>query len=245
MDSEDLKIGERFQEETKYIRPSAVFVRREEETVPFAPRTFSLPSIEVSQGPGIWEVLRKRRSIRDYHKDPLSLQELAILVWAAQGITVQAPAPWFRTAPSAGALHPIDTYLVVNRVKDLPPGVYRLNIEEFALEVKKTGDFSGRIAAAALDQDIARNAAVVFVWVAVIQRSRRKYRQRAYRYIYLDSGHLAQNLYLAATAMNLGCCAIAAFFDEEVNQLVGADGTEETAVYLATIGKRGRTRDPL
>jgi len=80
---------------------------------------------------------------------------------------------------------------------------------------------------------------VVFVWVAVIQRSRQKYRQRAYRYIYLDSGHLAQNLYLAATAMNLGCCAMAAFFDEEVNQIVDVDGAEETAVYLAAIGRRG------
>ena len=76
------------------------------------------------------------------------------------------------------------------------------------------------------------------MWVAVIQRSRQKYRQCAYRYIYLDSGHIAQNLYLAATAMNLGCCAIAAFFDEEVNQIVGVDGTEETTIYLATIGKK-------
>jgi SagB-type dehydrogenase family enzyme len=130
----------------------------------------------------------------------------------------------------------------VNRVEGLPPGVYWFNIENFTLELKKPGDFSAQIAEAALDQEIARTAAVVFVWVAVIQRSRQKYRQRAYRYIYLDSGHIAQNLYLAATAMNLGCCAIAAFFDEEVNQIVGADGTEETTVYLATVGKRGRPR---
>jgi SagB-type dehydrogenase family enzyme len=105
--------------------------------------------------------------------------------------------------------------------------------------MKNKGDFSLQIAQAALDQDIAREAAVVFVWVAVIHRSRQKYRQRAYRYIYLDCGHIAQNLYLAATAMGLGCCGIAAFFDDEVNNLIEADGLEETAIYLATVGRKG------
>lgn len=242
MDAAELKIGERFQEETKYIRPSAVFPRPGNEPSYPPPQIIPLPSPETAEEPGIWKVLRQRRSLRDYRKEPLSLQELANLLWATQGVTVKAPAPWFRTAPSAGALHPIDTHLVVNRVEGLPPGVYWFNIENFTLELKKPGDFSAQIAEAALDQEIARTAAVVFVWVAVIQRSRQKYRQRAYRYIYLDSGHIAQNLYLAATAMNLGCCAIAAFFDEEVNQIVGADGTEETTVYLATVGKRGRPR---
>jgi len=243
MDSADLRIGERFQEETKYFRPSGVSIRSGKEPPLIESRTIPLPSPEISAGPGIWEVLRKRRSTRDYRKEPLNLKELATLLWATQGVTVKAPAPWFRTAPSAGALHPIDTYLVVNQAKELSSGVYRLRVEDFRLELKKLGDFSARIAEAALDQDIARNAAVVFVWVAVIQRSRQKYRQRAYRYIYLDSGHLAQNLYLAATAMDLGCCAIAAFFDEEVNQIVGVDGTEETTVYLATIGKKGTPRE--
>jgi len=245
MDSTDPKIGERFQEETKYFRPSAVSTRPDQEPASFAPRSIPLPPPEISAGPGIWEVLRKRRSTRDYRQDPLNLKELANLLWATQGVTVKAPAPWFRTAPSAGALHPIDTYLIVNQTRGLASGIYRLKVEDFTLELKKTGDFSARIAEAALDQDIARNAAVVFVWVAVIQRSRQKYRQRAYRYIYLDSGHLAQNLYLAATAMDLGCCAIAAFFDEEVNQIVGVDGTEETTVYLATIGKKGGSRESL
>lgn len=244
MDLKEPKIGERFQEETKYFRPSAVPVPPDEKPASFAPQTVPLPSPEIAGGPGIWEVLRKRRSLRNYAPEPLTLQELADLLWATQGITVQAPAAWFRTAPSAGALHPIDTYLVVNRVEGLSRGVYWYNVEGASLELKKTGDFSARIAQAALDQDIARAAAVVFVWVAVIRRSRQKYRQRAYRYIYLDSGHLCQNLYLGATALNLGCCAIAAFFDEEVNQIVGADGSEETAVYLAAVGRRGRSREP-
>jgi SagB-type dehydrogenase family enzyme len=243
MNPTEPKIGERFQEETKYFRPSAVPAPPEEEGASSGPQTVRLPSPEIAGGPGIWDIMRERRSLRNYAPDPLTLQELANLLWAIQGITVKAPAAWFRTAPSAGALHPIDTYLVVNRVEGLASGVYRLNVEGAFLELKKPGDFSTRIAQAALDQDIARTAAVVFVWVAVIRRSRQKYRQRAYRYIYLDSGHLCQNLYLGATAMNLGCCAMAAFFDEEVNQIVGADGSEETAVYLAAVGKRGRARE--
>jgi len=164
--------------------------------------------------------------------------ELSNLLWATQGITEKAFGPWYRTAPSAGALHPIDTYLVVNRVQGLEPGIYFFDVLEFSLVLKRTGDFSGPIAQAALNQDMARTAAVVFVWVAVIQRSRQKYRQRAYRYIYLDCGHIAQNLYLAATALDLGCCGIAAIFDDEVNDLVGVDGQEETAIYLAMVGKK-------
>jgi SagB-type dehydrogenase family enzyme len=109
---------------------------------------------------------------------------------------------------------------------------------EFSLTLKRAGAFSGPIAQAALNQEIAQSAAVVFIWVAVIQRSRQKYRQRAYRYIYLDCGHIAQNLYLAATALGLGCCGIGAIFDDEVNDLVGVDGQEETAIYLATVGKK-------
>jgi SagB-type dehydrogenase family enzyme len=120
----------------------------------------------------------------------------------------------------------------------LDPAVYFLNVTGFSLEMKKKGDFSLQIAQAALDQEMAQAAAVIFVWVAVIRRSSQKYRQRAYRYIYLDCGHIAQNLYLAATTMGLGCCGIAAFFDDEVNDLVGVDGQEETAIYLATVGKK-------
>jgi SagB-type dehydrogenase family enzyme len=238
MEFSEMKIGERFQEETKYSRPSAIHRRLENEPTLSSPRIISLPQPEVSTGPNIWEIMGVRRSIRDYSRDPLPLQELANLLWATQGLTENAPGPYFRTSPSAGALHPLDTFLVVNRVPELASGIYWLRVEDFSLQLKSQGDFSSRISQAALDQEMVRNAAVVFVWVAVIQRSRQKYRQRAYRYIYLDAGHIAQNLYLAATALDLGCCAVAAFFDEEMNQLVGADGKEETAIYLAAIGKK-------
>lgn len=238
MDFSEPKIGQRFQQETKYYRPSHRSKPPERVAEAFPPRTISLPPPILDGGPSLWKVMRERRSIRDYSSLPLSLKDLSHLLWATQGITEKAFAPWYRTAPSAGALHPIDTYLVINQVEGMESGIYFFEVVEFSLTLKRAGNFSALIAQAALNQDIAQSAAVVFVWVAVIQRSRQKYRQRAYRYIYLDCGHIAQNLYLAATALGLGCCGIAAIFDDEVNDLVGADGQEETAIYLATVGKK-------
>jgi len=238
MEDFDPKCGERFQEETKYFRPAHWPQYRGPDSPSLPANIVRLPPNLPPAGPDLWTVLKNRRSIRNYLPAPLPFQDLANLLWATQGMTGGSPSPWYRTAPSAGALHPIDTYLVIHQVKDLEPGIYSLRLPEFALEMKRSGDFSQQIAHAALEQEMARWAAVVFIWVAVIHRSRQKYRQRAYRYIYLDCGHIAQNLYLAATALELGCCGIAAFFDEEVNSLVGVDGREETAIYLATVGQK-------
>ena len=117
MDSSEPEIGQRFQQETKYYRPS--YRSKPPEKVPeVSPsRTISLPPPTLDGGPSLWKTLRERRSVRDYSSLPLSLKDLSNLLWATQGITEKAFAPWYRTAPSAGALHPIDTYLVVNRVE--------------------------------------------------------------------------------------------------------------------------------
>lgn len=243
MELSEQKIGQIFQEKTKYFRPAYGPISSDKPSLDKGPKDIpatiiSLPQPRIDVGPNLWEVLLKRRSNRDYSHVPLPLEELANLLWATQGITDQPFSSWYRTAPSAGALHPVDTYLIVNRVEGLESGIFFLHVQDFSLERKRQGDFSRQIARAALDQDMAREAAVVFVWVAVIHRSRQKYRQRAYRYIYLDCGHIGQNLYLAATAMGLGCCGIAAFFDDEVNNLIEVDGVEETVIYLATVGKR-------
>jgi SagB-type dehydrogenase family enzyme len=238
MEIPERNIGQRFQQETKYLRPSCPPKKLSKTPEPSYPGTHPLPPPPIDAGPSLWKVLVKRRSIRDYTGEPLSQTDLSTLLWSIQGVTAPASSPWYRTAPSAGALHPIDTYMAVHRVEGLKPGIYSLNVADFALQMKKEGDFADQIAEAALGQEPVRAAAVVFIWVAVIRRSRQKYHERAYRYIYLDCGHLCQNLYLAATAMNLGCCGIGAFFDEEVNEAVGVDGWEETAIYLATVGRK-------
>jgi len=181
--------------------------------------------------------LRNRRSVRSYDSTAISQEDLSFLLWAADGISARTRGIEFRTAPSAGALYPIETYLVVNRVENLQPGVYHYATAEHALEQLRTGDFGLTTADAALGQEMCEEAAVVFVWSAVFARSVWKYDQRAYRYIYLDAGHIAQNLALAAVALGLGSCQIAALFDDECNVIVGVDGESESVIYMSTVGR--------
>lgn len=229
-------IGETFQQETKYSRPLHSSNILKKPIQPSIIKNIYLPYPDFKNKTDLWKVFKRRRSFREFTSAPLTPKELSNLLWATQGITEKSSPSSYRTVPSAGALHPIDSYLVINRIEGLKPGIYLLRVDEFSLELRNEGDFSEEISHAALEQSMAGAAAVVFVWVAVIRRSSQKYRDRAYRYIYLDCGHIAQNLYLAATALNLGCCGIAAFFDDELNSLIGVDGREETAIYMAAVG---------
>lgn len=237
-------IGDKYQQLTKYARDAMPRHRLDwsaqpslEKLYPDAVKTVALSPPETVGGPPLWDVIRVRRSLRSFTREPMTMEELSQLLWATQGTTLEASGYKFRAAPSAGALYPVETYLVVNRVRGLEAGVYHYDAVNGNLRLLKEGDFGSRAAAAALDQPMAEQAAVVFVWTAVVERAKWKYLERAYRYIYLDAGHIGQNLYLAATALGLGCCAIGALYDEEVNKLVGADGMDETVVYMCTVGK--------
>jgi SagB-type dehydrogenase family enzyme len=125
---------------------------------------------------------------------------------------------------------------VINNVTGLPAGIYHYNIAKHVLEELVLGNFSREIANAALAQNMCMTAPAVIVWSAIFERSRWKYRQRAFRYIYLDAGHIAQNLALSATSIGLGSCQIGAIYDDEVNALLGIDGVEESAIYLSAVG---------
>ena len=210
-------------------RPSSL------KTYPHAAK-ISLPDPDFSTA-NIWECLAKRRSLRDYKPEPLSLKELSSLLWATQGKTFTSAHSFYRAAPSAGALYPIETYIVINHVKEIEKGIYHLDVAGFQLETLALGSFSEEITKAALGQSMVKKAAVIFVWTAVILRSMWKYRNRAVRYIFMDAGHICQNLQLAATALDIGSCPIGAFYDTQVNSLIQIDGKEETALYLATVGK--------
>jgi len=199
-----------------------------------------LPPPAREDGPGIWDALQERSSIRDYGQEPLQTQHLSQILWASQGITRERGEWQFRTAPSAGALYPIETYLGVNRVDGLSAGLYHYELRHHRLAFLREDPMIGMaLTRAALGQTMCQRAALVFAWTAVIARSARKYGERAYRYIYMDAGHVAQNVYLACTALGLACCAIGAFFDDEVNAVLEVDGREESAIYLASIGQRG------
>jgi len=198
--------------------------RNEKETVSLpAPRTMGTTSLE--------EALSKRRSIRAYSNEPLSLRETSQLLWAAQGVT--SPRG-FRTAPSAGALYPMELYLVVSEVEGLTPGIYHYDPHEHALRRTKEGDFRGRLADAALGQSAIRNAPLSLVVPAVYERTARKYGDRAVRYVRMEAGHIAQNLYLQATALGLGTVTIGAFYDERVQEALGI---EEEPLYIMPIGR--------
>jgi len=189
------------------------------------------------EGKSFWQTIAERRSVRDYVPHPIPFEELSKLVWATQGITAKAWGFDFRVVPSAGALYPIETYVVVNRVEGLSPGIYHFSVKKAQLVLIKEGSLGQECSRAALGQAIIEEAACIFVWTAMVERSKWKYRERAYRYIYMDAGHIGQNLYLAATALGLGCCTVGAFFDEEMDQLIGIDGKSEISVYLGAVGK--------
>lgn len=237
-------IGDRFQEETKYDpeklgRHSLDWSRKPS---PFKNydtplEILGLPEPDLSGQRNLWDLLSRRRSRRNYDsRRHLSLTDLSSLLWATQGITAGQEEHLFRTSPSAGALYPLETYLYINVVESLEKGVYHFRPQHFDLEFIRRGDLSRELAQAALGQNMVMKAQVTFLWSAVVDRAKWKYDQRAYRYIYLDAGHIAENLYLAAEARDLGVCAIGAFFDDQVNGIIGIDGEAEAIVYMATVG---------
>jgi SagB-type dehydrogenase family enzyme len=237
------RIGDLYHQETKYRREAMPrggldWARQPSlyKEFPYALKHFPLRPPDQKGGKPIWETIPQRRSIREFSRHPISFSELSQLIWATQGITLRAWGYEFRAVPSAGALYPIETYIAVNRVDEIPPGIYHYNVKETQLILLKEGNFGPDLQQAGLGQEMLEEASCVFVWTAIIERSKWKYRERAYRYIYMDVGHIGQNLYLAATAMNLGCCTVGAFFDEEVDRLIGVDGKEEISVYLGAVG---------
>ena len=197
--------------------------------------------------PGEWEgvagvdfeeAVRGRESRRSFSRRSLLLDELSFLLWATQGVReVVNPACVLRTVPSAGARHALETYCCVFRVEGLDAGIWRYLPLEHAL-VFESGEknLAGRLSRAALGQGFVADAAVVVVWTAVLPRCTWKYGPRALRYLGLDLGHAAQNLILAAEALGLHGCPVAAFLDRELNRVLEVDGEEEFAYYLAAIG---------
>ena len=246
--SEIIHIGEYFQEYTKYqyfFTPSemsqGIGVPEPEKPISASVPLIKLPDPAKSL-PGrtknLFDIIKERRSQRDYIDQPMTLKQLAILLWSIQGVIEFGYGYSLRTAPSAGARHPLETYINLNRVENQTPGLYRYSpFEHKLIQLSDNPQTSDQLAKACLGQNIFNTCAVSFIWTAVIQRSRWKYQQRAYRYIYLDAGHVCQNLYLACEALGLGCCAVAAFDDDAVNKILDIDGKDEFVIYLATVGR--------
>lgn len=194
-----------------------------------------LPSPETTGTMSVEETIQRRRSIRSYTDEPLRLHDISQLMWAAQGIT--DPARKFRAAPSAGATYPLEVYVVVgnNCVKGLSGGLWRYDPYEHRLEYILEGDLRSSLAEAALGQSWVREAPLNIIIVAVYERTTGRYGERGIRYVYMEAGHVGQNLYLQAVARGLGMVAVGAFHDDHVQGLLQLP-TDQKPLYIIPIG---------
>ncbi len=235
-------VGDRFQQETKYRQDRMSGHMLNWDAKPALYKEYpqavkiELPPFEPSRAMSLDQTLKSRKSIRDFLPKSISKGQLGYLLWSSTGIQRVEEGYEFRTAPSAGALYPIETYIVANDVKDLESGIYHYSIQKHQLEQIRLGGFGRQVTAAALGQGMCATASVVFIWSAMFERCKWKYSQRAYRYIYLDAGHIAENLALAAVSLNLGTCEIGALFDDQINAIIGIDGIEESTICMAVAG---------
>lgn len=197
--------------------------------------TIKLPSPQLTSGTSVEEAISKRRSVRQYQDSSLSLAELSQLLWAAQGITNTARG--LRTAPSAGALYPLEIYAVVGNVAGIAPGIYKYLCITHELQTISLGDARDELAAAALGQGSITQAAVDIVWTAVYARCAKKYHERAELYVPIEVGHSAQNVLLQATALNLGAVVVGAFNEEKVQGVLESP-KDERALYIMPVGRK-------
>ena len=181
-------------------------------------------------------LLSRRPSRRDFTGGSITLEALAALLWSCQGVTARHGPYLLRTAPSAGALYPFETYVSLQAVEGHEPCLAHLHVPSFSLELLQPGHQGRSLARAALGQNFLASASAVFIWTAVLARGEWKYGDRALRYIGLDLGHVCQNLFLTAEALGFGCCPVAAFLDAEMNAALGVDAETEFAYYLAAVG---------
>lgn len=188
----------------------------------------------------LWAAIVRRESVRDYTSEPLPLGELSYLLFATQGVRAVVDGEYtLRTVPSAGARHAFETYVLAARVDGLEPGLYRyLALDHRLLEVDLDPMVGGRVVAACYNQPFLQTAAAIFVWTAVPYRMTWRYGERGYRYLFLDAGHVCQNLYLAAEPIGCGVCAVGAFDDDALDRAIGADRSDQFPIYVAALGKR-------
>ena len=192
--------------------------------------TIKLPTPENTPGMSLVECMAKRRSVRDFSQDALSLMQLSQLLWAAQGVTGYADHK--RTPPSAGALHPLETYVAVGNVDRLAPGLYHYDPKDHSIAQVLNSDIRAALGQAALSQNWLADAAVSVIFSAVFDRTTRKYGRRGIRYVHMDSGFAAENLHLQAVALGMGTVVIGAFDDDEVSQVLRLPTSEQPLLIL-------------
>jgi SagB-type dehydrogenase family enzyme len=208
------------------------------------PQTADLIDLDVEED---WEnifniplarAVKNRVSRRNYSGDSLSLEELSFLLWATQGVRLAEGNNTYRNVPSAGCRHSMETYLAVFDVDELESGVYRyLPLSHRLILEFKDNELSEKLITATFRQEFAGHSALTFMWTTIPNRMEWRYGPVSHKVIAMDAGHAAQNLYLACEAINSGTCAIAAYNQEYIDELLGLDGVDEFVIYLAPVGK--------
>jgi SagB-type dehydrogenase family enzyme len=191
------------------------------------------------------QAMANRRSVREYKDEPVSLAEVSQLLWAAQGVT---SAEGLRTAPSAGALYPLEVYVVAGKVSGIGPGVYKYKPGEHVLELVSEGDKRAELGNAAPGQPSIKDAALDIVFAGLYERTTGKYSSpvrdestgsrypRGVGYVYMEAGHAAQNVCLQAVALKLGTLTIGAFFDDDVKSVTDMP-VNERPLYILPVGR--------
>jgi SagB-type dehydrogenase family enzyme len=197
--------------------------------------TIKLPEPKYNSKVSIEKALLERRSVREYKDRSLTLAEISQLLWASQGITDLRRG--FRTAPSAGALYPLEVYVVAGNVDSLPDGIYKYKPHGHELVKVVKGDKRAELCGAALGQPCVKNNAAVIVIAAVYERTTGKYGERGIRYVHMEVGHAAQNIYLQSVSLNLGTSVVGAFDDREVKRVMNMPD-EEQPLCIMPVGKR-------
>ena len=191
-----------------------------------------LPAPSLKGDISLEEALAGRRSLREYSGDSLSLEEISQLLWAGQGITKDN---LYRTAPSAGALYPLEVYLIAEKVEGLKPGLYHYIPKGHKVKLLKKGKLLKTLAEAALGQRAIHNCSAAFIITGVIERTSKKYEERAEMYVHIEVGHAGQNILLQAEALGLGAVPMGAFYEERVKAKLGLEGEP---FYIIPVGRK-------
>lgn len=229
--------GDESDQENGIPRPDAVKARSGEIIPLPAVGTISMPQISLVKA------IEQRRSLRKYSETALRLDELSFLLWASSWArdfrTNERMEITLRNVPSAGARHPFECYLLIRNVDGLKPGLYYYHpVKHCLVRLEAPEEVATQVFDGCLQQDMVATAPVTFIYSAIPYRTAWRYGQRGYRYLYLDAGHVGQNIHLAAEAIDAGACMIGAYQDEAMNDVIGADGIEEFVIYICTVGKK-------
>lgn len=180
------------------------------------------------------KIILRRRSMREFTEKPIDVKTLSHLLYFSFGITFKNNE--FRAYPSAGARYPIEVYPILLKGENIENGVYHYNVKDHKLEKLRSGNFKKFLFNVTCQQKWIKKASVVFILTGILNRTLLKYGERGYRYVLLEAGHAAQNMYLIATSLGLGCCTIGGFLDKEIDRFLDLEKTDEKTIYMLAIG---------